>query len=143
MTVASILRSKGNSVYTIEGGRMLADAAAILNDRHIGAIVVVDAPGEVAGILGEREIVAAIARHGAQVLTHPVRDHMVRNAATCRRSDSVGRLMALMTETRLRHIPVVEDGKLVGVVSIGDIVKQRIAETEREAETLREYITAH
>jgi CBS domain-containing protein len=143
MTVASILRSKGNAVYTIESGRLLADAAAILGERRIGAVVVVDVPGKVEGILGEREIVVAIARHGAGVLMRPVGDYMVRGVATCRRSDSVGLLMTIMTETRVRHIPVVEDDKLVGVVSIGDIVKQRIAETEREAESLREYITAH
>ena len=143
MTVASILKAKGNSVYTIDGGRMLADAAQLLAERKIGAVIVVDDANTIRGILGEREIVLAIARHGANVLTHPVRDHMVRNFGTCKRSDSTEHLMALMTGSRQRHVPVVEDGRLLGVVSIGDVVKRRIAESEHEANSLREYITMH
>jgi len=143
MTVGSILKSKGNAVYTINGGRMLADAITLLSERKIGAVVVVDDANAIKGVLGEREIVAAIARHGAVVLTHPVRDHMVRDIATCKRSDSTEYLMSVMTATRLRHLPVVEAGKLIGLVSIGDIVKRRIADTEFEAKALREYITMH
>lgn len=143
MTVASILKSKGNAVYTIDSGRMLADAAALLTERKIGALVVVDDVGSITGILGEREIVAAIARHGASVLTHPVRDHMVREIIIGKRSDSIEHLMAVMTSSRLRHVPVVDGGLLVGIVSIGDIVKRRIAESENEAKALREYITMH
>jgi len=144
MTVASILRTKGNAVYTIDSGRMLADAAQLLAERKIGAVVVVDDDATtIRGILGEREIVAAIARHGSSVLTHPVRDHMVRSFGTCKRSDSTEHLMAMMTGSRLRHVPVVENGRLIGVVSIGDIVKCRIEESEREANALREYITMH
>lgn len=143
MTVGSILKTKGNAVYTIDGGRMLTDAVALLAERKIGAVVVVDDVNSIRGILGEREIVAALARHGAPVLTHPVRDHMVRGIVTCKRSDSTEHLMSVMTSTRLRHVPVVEGGKLAGIVSIGDIVKRRIADTEFEANALREYITTH
>jgi CBS domain-containing protein len=143
MTVASILKAKGNAVYTIDGGRMLSDAAQLLAERKIGAVVVIDDASAIRGILGEREIVAAVARHGASVLSQPVRDHMVRNFGTCKRSDSTEHLMAMMTGSRLRHVPVVEDGRLIGIVSIGDIVKRRIEESEREANALREYITMH
>ena len=143
MTVESILKSKGNAVYTINGGRMLADAIALLAERKIGAVVVVDDVNSISGLLSEREIVAAIARDGAAVLTHPVRDHMVREIVTCKRSDSTEHLMSVMTKSRLRHVPVVEGRLLVGIVSIGDIVKRRIADTEFEAKVLHEYITMH
>ncbi|MFZ1991110.1 MAG: CBS domain-containing protein [Alphaproteobacteria bacterium] len=143
MTVASILKTKGNAVYTIDSGRMLADAAQLLTERKIGAVVVTDDANAIRGILGEREIVAAIARHGSSVLTHPVRDHMVRAFGTCKRSDSTEHIMTMMTGSRLRHVPVLEDGRLIGIVSIGDIVKRRIEESEREASALREYITMH
>ena len=143
MTVGSILKSKGNAVYTIDGGRMLADAAALLAERKVGAVVVVDDVNSIMGILGEREVVAAIAKYGAPVLTHPVRDHMVRDIAICKRSDSTERLMSVMTSSRLRHVPVVEAGLLVGIVSIGDIVKRRIADSEFEAKALHDYITMH
>jgi CBS domain-containing protein len=141
MTVAHILKSKGNAVYTVEQGQRLADVAQILSKRKIGALVVVDARGNATGILGEREIVAAISRHGAAALLEPAQDHMVTRFDTCRRTDSIESLMDAMTSSRLRHIPVVEDGILLGIVSIGDVVKHRIAETEHEAESLREYIT--
>ena len=143
MTVASILKAKGNAVYTIDSGRMLADAVALLNERKIGAVIVVDDANSIRGILGEREIVGALAQHGPGVMTHPVRDHMLRKFGTCKRSDSTEHLMSMMTSSRLRHVPVVEEGHLLGVVSIGDIVKRRIAESEREASALREYITMH
>jgi len=141
MTVEHILNSKGNAVYTIDAGRMLCDAARVLSERKIGAVVVIGETLKPEGILGEREIVAAVAQGGAPVLMEPVRDHMVKRFVSCRRGDSVERLMNIMTETRLRHIPVVEGGTLIGIVSIGDVVKHRIAETEHEAESLREYIT--
>ncbi len=143
MTVASILKSKGNAVYTIDGRRKLADAAVLLAERKVGAVVVVDDANSICGILGEREIVAAIAQHGAPVLTHPVHDHMVRDIVICKRSDSTEHLMSVMTSSRLRHVPVVEGGLLLGIVSIGDIVKRRIADTEFEAKALHDYITMH
>ena len=142
MTVANLLRDKGNAIYTIEGVRMLADGAKMLSERKVGALVVLEEGVSVAGILGEREIVGAIAAHGASVLMEPVRDHMITKFVTCRRSDSIGHLMSVMTNSRLRHVPVMDKGQLIGVVSIGDVVKHRIAETEHEAETLREFITA-
>lgn len=142
MTVATILRAKGNAVYTIEAGRMLMDAAKLLIERRIGALVVVDATGRVRGILSERDIVGAIAGSGAGTLTRPVGDYMTEGVVTCTRADTIEDLMEMMTERRIRHIPVVEQDRLVGIVSIGDVVKRRIEDTVFEAESMRAYIVA-
>jgi CBS domain-containing protein len=142
MTVANILKGKGNAVQTVEAGRMLGEVAKILSERKIGAVVVADAKGKVQGILSERDIVAAIASRGPDALTRPVGDYMTTNVTTCTHSDSIEHLMGLMTDRRIRHIPVVEQGRLVGIVSIGDVVKRRIADTVFEAESMRAYIVA-
>ena len=140
MTVASILKDKGNGVYTVEAGRMLADTAKILAERQIGAAVVVDAAGAVRGVISERDIVGAVAAIGVEALTRPVRDFMTTKVTFCRQSDTVEHLMTVMTERRIRHLPVVEDNRLLGIISIGDVVKRRIADTELEAEAMRQYI---
>lgn len=140
MTVATILKTKGNAVHTMEAGRTLGDAAKILSERKIGAVVVVEGKGRVQGILSERDIVMALASHGSGALARPIGDYMTTNVVSCVRTDSVEHLMGLMTDRRIRHIPVIEEGKLLGIVSIGDIVKKRIADTEFEANSMREYI---
>ena len=140
MTVASILKAKGNAVYTIEPGQMLVDTAKLLCERMIGAVVVVDTAGRIRGILSERDIVSAIASHGPASLTRPVADYMTTNMFTCQRTDTLEDVMELMTERRIRHVPVIEQGRLAGIVSIGDVVKRRIADTEFEAESMRAYI---
>jgi CBS domain-containing protein len=142
MNVAGILKAKGNAVYTIEAGSMLADTAKVLSERRIGAVVVIDPKGKIRGILSEREIVSAIAANGPGALMRPVADFMATNIFTCTAADTVEHLMELMTHQRIRHVPVVEQGRLAGIVSIGDVVKRRIAQTVFEAESMRAYIAA-
>jgi len=139
MNVEVILKSKGADVETISSDMTLAQAVSILNTRKIGAVVVVDA-GRVRGMLSERDIIKAIGAAGAEALDHPVAQVMTSNVITCKRTDTVDQLMDAMTGGRFRHIPVIENDVLVGIVSIGDVVKQRIADTEMEAEQLRLYI---
>ncbi|HEX4080494.1 MAG TPA: CBS domain-containing protein [Rhizomicrobium sp.] len=140
MLVRQILREKGRDVVTIGGDATLSEAARLLARRRIGALVVGDGDGGVAGILSERDIVRAVAENSVGALGQTVDRHMTRIVLTCSESDTVDELMETMTHGRFRHIPVVEDERLCGIVSIGDVVKTRIAETVREAESLREYI---
>jgi len=142
MLVKHILLEKGRDVVTVPSGATLSEAARLLSHRRIGAVVVQDGDGTVAGILSERDIIAALANESVNALAQNVASYMTRRMTTCRESDTVEDLMELMTRKRFRHVPVVEDGRLTGIVSIGDIVKSRIAETEFEAENLRGYIAA-
>jgi CBS domain-containing protein len=140
MIVESLLKTKGTSVYTIERRKQLSETVRLLADKRIGAAVVVDQVGALCGVLSERDVVQAIARQGSPALSRPVSDFMSVEVVTCRLHDTVDALMELMTKRRIRHLPVVEDGAIRGIVSIGDVVKWRIAETVMEAEALREYI---
>ena len=142
MNVESILRNKGTRVTTIAPEARIVDAVAALRRNKIGALVVSRDGADVEGILSERDIVTAIAENGARALDLPVAEVMSRHVVTCRRDDAVADLAALMTERRIRHLPVVEDGKLVGIVSIGDVVKHRIDEVEGEASSMREFIAS-
>ncbi|KZL21247.1 inosine 5'-monophosphate dehydrogenase [Pseudovibrio axinellae] len=142
MTVAAILNGKGRDVFTEPSTRSLSEICASLGGRRVGAIVLCDEPGVIVGIVSERDVVRAIAMEGTDALSHPVSEYMTKEVTVCTEADSVTGLMALMTEGRFRHMPVVEDGKLIGLVSIGDIVKFRIAQVEREAHDLRNYIQA-
>jgi len=142
MQVKHILRDKGREVVTIEGDATLSEAARLLARRHIGAVVVMDANGRVGGIFSERDIVRAVAECSIAALGQSVSRHMTRGVSTCSEADTVDELMETMTHGRFRHMPVVEDGRLCGIVSIGDVVKTCIAETTREAQSLREYIAA-
>jgi CBS domain-containing protein len=139
MNVEVILKDKGTDVETISPDMTLSHAIGILTEHKIGAVVVVDA-GRVRGILSERDIIKAVGAAGAEALDHPVAQVMTSNVITCERTDTVDQLMDAMTGGRFRHIPVIEDDALIGIISIGDVVKQRIAETEMEAEQLRLYI---
>jgi CBS domain-containing protein len=139
MNVATILKAKGTDVVTASPIISLGEAARLLTSRRIGAVVVMHGQ-QVLGILSEREIVKAVAVSGAEALDRPVRDVMTSRVVTCDLNDSVDELMDAMTEGRFRHLPVVHDGELVGIVSIGDVVKHRIAETVMETEALRLYI---
>lgn len=140
MTVRSILDSKGRDVFTISPQETLGEAARLLAARSIGAIVVSDGAGGVAGILSERDIVRAFARGGMAVAEGLVGDHMTAKVVTCVESISVDEVMRVMTTHRFRHLPVVEGGRIVGVVSIGDVVKRRLADIENEHQALRDYI---
>jgi len=140
MNVERILKNKGNWVATIEPQASLAEAVELLAGAHIGAVIVSDDGAGVDGILSERDIVTALARHGESLLSWPVGEVMTREVFVCGPSDTVGELMAEMTERRIRHFPVVDDGRLVGIVSIGDLVKSRLDEVEFEANSLRSFI---
>jgi CBS domain-containing protein len=140
MNVETILRNKGNRVATIQPNATVADAVDMLNREHIGALVVSEDGAGVDGILSERDIVMALADHGADLLARPVSAIMTRTVITCEPSDSVGDLMAEMTNRRIRHFPVLAGGRLCGIVSIGDLVKNRLDEVEFEANSMRSFI---
>jgi CBS domain-containing protein len=139
MIVAHILASKGRDVATTTPDKTISAVVAELAARKIGALVVMDR-GRVAGIVSERDIVKAIGLRGAGILDDPVSSIMTRDVVTCRESDTINAVMTRMTRRRFRHMPVVEDGDLVGIVSIGDVVKARIEEVEYEADELKTYI---
>lgn len=139
MIVAQILASKGRDVATTTPARTIAEVVADLTARKIGALVVLER-GRVAGIVSERDIVKAIGLRGTGILDDPVSSIMTRDVVTCGESDTINQVMSRMTRRRFRHMPVVEDGELVGIVSIGDVVKARIEEVEYEADELRSYI---
>ena len=139
MTVRSILDSKGHNILSIEPDEKLAAAVKILGERKIGAVLVMS-QGKVDGILSERDIVRVLAERGAKVLDEPVSSVMTRKVVSCRQADTVGGIMEMMTIGKFRHLPVIEDGQVVGLISIGDVVKWRVQEYEREQEALRDYI---
>jgi CBS domain-containing protein len=140
MNVASILRQKGRAVTTAGPGTPLLEVARKLAAKRIGAIVIVGAAGEIEGIISERDIIRALSRSGAESLTHPVSEFMTRRVVICQETDTLDELMAMMTAKRFRHLPVVTDGALVGIISIGDVVKHHVAEVEMEAMAMRDYI---
>ena len=142
MQVENILQSKGHTVYTVEAGAPLSEAVRILNAHKIGAVVVVDAKGKVAGILSERDIVRRLDKDPVELLASPVRNAMTTKVITTTSAASVSDLMEQMTRHRIRHIPIVEAGKLTGIVSIGDVVKRKIEEAEQEATALKQYIAS-
>jgi CBS domain-containing protein len=140
MNVETILRNKGDWVATIRPDETIADAVETLNRERIGALVVSADGTSVDGILSERDIVTALDDYGAALLSRPVDEIMTRNVITCDPVDTVQELMAEMTNRRCRHIPVIKDGRLRGIVSIGDLVKNRLDEVEFEAHSLRSFI---
>src|SRR5262245_52797789 len=140
MTVKSILCNKGTDVVTVEPTAALDTAVRILAERRIGALVVLGADRRVIGILSERDIVRALAEQGAAALAQPLSQIMTRKVRTCAPSETVSVIMETMTTGKFRHIPVIEQEQLVGIVSIGDVVKYRLTEMERESEALRDYI---
>ncbi len=142
MNVAHLLATKGREVATINQERSVRDAVAMLKERGIGALVVVGGTGPLTGILSERDVVRAFAREGADALELRVASLMSSEVTTCDESTSVNELMTLMTDKRIRHVPVVQGGLLVGLVSIGDVVKARVNELELEKRDLLEYVTA-
>jgi CBS domain-containing protein len=139
MTVASILNQKGRNVVTADRTASLADIVAMLAEKRIGAVLLVEGD-EIRGIISERDIVRALSTHGGDALAKRAEDCMTPRVVTCTPEDTINDLMHKMTSGRFRHVPVVDRGKLAGIVSIGDVVKERIQEVEREAEQIREYI---
>ncbi len=142
MQVRHILREKGSEIVTISAEATLSEASRLLARKRIGAVIVRGEAGGLAGILSERDVVRAVAEESVGALARPVHVYMTCDVATCCEDDSVDALMEMMTRGRFRHVPVARDGSLVGIVSIGDVVKSRIDETVREAAALREYISA-
>ena len=140
MRIADVLRNKGGSVVTINPEATVAELLAGLAGHNIGAMVVLG-PDGVRGIVSERDVVRQLHAHGASVLSRPVEEIMTAVLSTCSKSDTVDSISMLMTENRVRHVPVLDDGKLIVIVSIGDVVKTRMQELESEHEQLQSYIT--
>ena len=139
MTVRAILDAKGRQVVSIEADATVSSAVKMLSERRIGAVLVL-AGGKIEGIISERDIVRVLGERGPAILDETVRAVMTSKVMTCRRADTVSSLMEKMTEGKFRHLPVVEDGEVIGLVSIGDVVKHRVMEYENEQEALRDYI---
>lgn len=140
MIVNTILSGKGSNVVTIEPTATLAEASRLLAQHGIGAVLVTGAGQRIVGIVSERDIVRALAKNGADALSLPLTDVMTRKVVTCTRVDTIAELMERMTGGKFRHLPVVEDDRLVGIISIGDVVKMRLQEMEHEQNALRDYI---
>ena len=139
MTVRSILNTKGHQIMSVEPDAKLAVAVKLLAEKKIGAVLVMN-QSWLEGILSERDIVRVIGDRGAGALEEPVSQVMTRKVVTCKETDTVAELMEMMTTGKFRHLPVVDSGKVVGLISIGDIVKRRVQEYESEQEALRDYI---
>jgi CBS domain-containing protein len=141
MHVAGLLRRKGDDVATVVSSATVAEVVAALADRGVGALVVSEDGRVVDGIVSERDVTRGLAEHGGALLEHEVATIMTRDVVTCDMSTTVDELSSLMTEGRMRHVPVVVDGALCGIVSIGDVVKAYIRDLEQEKQTLHEYIS--
>jgi len=142
MFVSDILSQKGGLVFTVPPGTTVAQVAQQLSTRRIGSVLVMANGDDIAGIVSERDIVRALARHGLRALDLEVRQVMTRDVMTCHPDDSIEHVMAQMTSGRFRHLPVVDHGELVGLISIGDVVKARLEEAKHETEALKAYIVA-
>lgn len=142
MTVANILKQKGSAIITASPKDTVQAIVDLLAKHRIGAVVVVDAQGGIAGIVSERDVVRAMAGNSASVTAKPAADIMTAKVQTCSPADTEADLMALMTEHRVRHLPVVSDGSLIGMISIGDVVKNRMQMMELEAEQMKTYIAS-
>ena len=139
MTIAAILGDKGENVISVEGGQRMQDVAALLARKRIGAVPVIESD-RVIGIFSERDVIYSLERDGAAALDKPVRELMTAPAITVERGERVDDALSLMTRRRIRHLPVVEDGRCIGFVSIGDLVKYRVGKIEQEADAMRDYI---
>lgn len=140
MTVKTMLERKGRNVVTVHMNATLKEALSILAENDIGAMVITDEDGRIRGILSERDIVRLLAAQGAQALAFPVSGTMTKRVMVCSEQHTVNQVMEIMTNHRIRHLPVEAEGRLAGIISIGDVVKQRIEDVEREADEIRNYI---
>lgn len=139
MNIAQLLKAKGRAVTTARPDVKLLDIVTSLASKRIGAIVIVGEKGELAGIISERDVILALANSSEAVLEDSVSKHMTRDVVTCQESTTIDEMMELMTQGRFRHVPVIEDGALIGIISIGDVVKNHIAEVEMEVTAMRGY----
>lgn len=142
MIIAELLRQKNNDVFKIKSTDCIADAANELTDRKIGALLVEDESGKISGILSERDIVGGMGPHGADLHDVAVSELMTTNLVKCAPKDTVLEAMAMMTDRRIRHLPVFDGDELLGLISVGDLVKCRISEVQAEAEAMRQYIAS-
>ncbi|MCG8692266.1 MAG: CBS domain-containing protein [Minwuiales bacterium] len=142
MHVSSVLRQKGADVASVGPDQTIAETAALLSERRIGAALVLAPSGDVLGVISERDIVRGIAANGQNCLTLTVRSLMTENVISCGPDDKLDDIMSMMTEHRIRHLPVMDGGRLAGIISIGDVVKNRVAEIEMESKAMREYIAS-
>lgn len=140
MILEQILREKGREVYSVAESASLKEAAELLDTRKVGAMVILNEAGSVIGVISERDIVRGVARSGAAALKQPVSESMTRQVVTARPKETIEAAMDRMTDRRIRHLPVVEGSRLIGIVSIGDLVKWRIAEATAEVAAIRSYI---
>ena len=141
MRIADLLQRKGATVATVSPGTTVAELLAGLARHNVGAMVVVDAEGGIAGIVSERDVVRRLNDHGPSILDGPVADIMTTMVASCTPDDPVDQLSVVMTERRIRHVPVLDGGRLAGIVSIGDVVKIRMEQLEQSQEQLEAYIS--
>lgn len=141
MNVAHVLGIKGRNVITVRPHRTLGEAAKLLTEHRIGATVVAGSDAKILGILSERDIVKAIAKEGAAALDHAVSRHMTEKVVTCDEDTLMNDVMDIMTSGKFRHLPIVRAGTLIGIISIGDVVKHRINAMESEQAAMRNYIT--
>ena len=139
MTVRSILNTKGHQILSVEPDAKMSAAIKLLGEKKIGAVLVMN-QSRIEGILSERDIVRVLGEKGASALDTPVGDVMTRKVVSCRQNDTVAAIMEMMTNGKFRHLPVVEGERVVGLISIGDVVKWRVREYENEQEALRQYI---
>ena len=142
MIIADLLRQKNKDIFKIKSNDCIADAAIALTDKQIGALLVEDDSGKIAGILSERDFVGGMGPHGADLHDVPVSELMTTGLVKCAPGDTVLEAMALMTDRRIRHLPVFDGDELVGLISVGDLVKCRISEVQAEAEAMRQYIAS-
>ena len=142
MSVANILSVKGHDVVTAAPGQTLFELTQLLADKGIGAVVVLDSSGALAGIISERDVMRAISKFGSSALEERISSHMTRTVETTGEDASVMSVMQRMTKGRFRHMPVISGGRLAGVISIGDLIKNRLADMEQEQKALKEYIGA-
>lgn len=140
MIVKTILSGKGGNVVTIEPTANVADAANMLAEKHIGALVVTGAEGRLVGIISERDIVRALANRGNAALKLPLTEVMTRKVVTCSEDETLSVIMERMTQGKFRHVPVLDGDRLIGIISIGDVVKRRLEELQLEQNALRDYI---
>lgn len=140
MSVSEILASKGRDVFTADIDMTLQEVSNILGTRKIGATVVLDTDGKVCGIASERDIVREVAKSGSDALSQPISNCMTQKVISCGETETIDDLMEKMTKGRFRHLPVISNGQLTGIISIGDVVKRKIEQAEREAEEMKRYI---
>jgi CBS domain-containing protein len=143
MLIAHVLRDKGGAVFTLMAETTLEAACAELHSKKVGALVVLDGDGNVYGVLSERDLVREVARRGPGALTQTVGAAMTREVITADPDETIDDCLGRMTDRRVRHLPVIQDGRLIGIISIGDLVKHRIAAVEADAAAMQAYISAH